>query len=133
MIKRLDHLNFSVDNLDESIAWYQRVFDFEMVEDGVRNGKPWAILKSNDAMLAMYERTGAQFLNSEKQVEQNFHGIAHIGMAISNEEDWLSRIDQENILIDHTWDYPHSKSWYLNDPTGHEIEVVLWGDGIRFG
>ncbi|MCZ7585733.1 MAG: hypothetical protein M5R36_21735 [Deltaproteobacteria bacterium] len=24
--------------------------------------------------------------------------------------------------------WPHSWAWYINDPTGHEIEVVLWDD-----
>ena len=29
--------------------------------------------------------------------------------------------------------YPHSRSWYVYDPTGYEIEVVSWkGDRVAF-
>ena len=33
-VKQLDHLNLSVQDLDESIDWYRRVFGFSVVEEG---------------------------------------------------------------------------------------------------
>ena len=33
-IKHLDHLNLTVNNLAESVAWYARVLGFELVEQG---------------------------------------------------------------------------------------------------
>ncbi len=132
MVKRLDHLNFSVDNLDESIQWYGRVFGFAEKERGVFRGTPWAILQSHQAILALYERKGAEFLSSQQQKERKLHGFAHIGFTIDDEDAWKAKIQSEHIVIDHEWEYPHSHSWYLNDPTGHEIEVVKWQQGIRF-
>ena len=55
-----DHLNLTVRDLDESVAWYRRIFRFALVEQGVREGVRWGILRSEDgrgsAMLCIYER-----------------------------------------------------------------------------
>ncbi|SME94908.1 VOC family protein [Pseudobacteriovorax antillogorgiicola] len=134
MIKKLDHFNFSVTSLSDSIRWYQSVFGFKLEEQGTSNtGSPFAILRAGDALLAMYERPHAKFLSSEAQKQEGIHGFAHIAFTIEDEKQWLSTIEREDVVIDHEWKYPHSKSWYINDPTGHEIEVVLWDHGIAFG
>ncbi len=44
----------------------------------------------------------------------------------------LKTVKAEN-LDTYYWRYPHSESWYVNDPTGWEIEVALWdNDQVRF-
>ena len=53
---KIDHLNMSVTDLAASIAWYGELFGFSVVERGVlEDGRPWAIIRADDALLAMYE------------------------------------------------------------------------------
>ena len=134
-IKHLDHLNMTVANLNESIDWYRKVFGFEPVETGVRNGTPWAIIKSGEALLCMYEdatRSGPQqFLKRGGDA----HTIYHFGLRITDRDAWLEKIREHNLELEYGGevDYPHSKSWYVFDPTGFGIEVALWdNDTIAF-
>ncbi len=54
-VQSLDHLNLTVSNLEESIAWYAKIFGFKVVERGVRDAGPWAIIRSVVAMLCIYD------------------------------------------------------------------------------
>ena len=134
-IKHLDHLNMTVANLSESIVWYHDVFGFDVKERGVRNGTPWAIIQSGEAILCMYEdasRSGPQqFLKRGGDA----HTIYHFGLRITDRDAWLEKIAAYDLELEYGGevDYPHSKSWYVFDPTGFGIEVALWNeDEIRF-
>lgn len=133
---RLDHLNLSVRDLDESIAWYARVFGFARVEDGVRDGTRWAILRAGEgageAMLCLYHQPGFRFLENDELVRHGVHGIRHPGFRITDEARWREILEREPLACEEVA-YPHSRSWYVSDPTGYEIEVVRWEDDrVRF-
>ena len=129
-IKHLDHLNLSVTDFAESAAWYQRVFGFELVERGFYNSRPWGVLKAGQAMLCIYEHSARSFIDGEKLAENSIHGVNHFAFRITDKLDWEEKIKQENLTIAYggAWRWPHSTSWYINDPTGYNIEVVLWDD-----
>ena len=61
------------------------------------------------------------------------HGIRHFGLRIEDEGEWRALVEREGIPAEETrWE--RSTSWYVNDPTGYEIEVAHWKDGrIEFG
>jgi len=130
-IQQLDHLNFSVANLDESLAWYGRVFGFELVERGVSSDVHYAIARSGDAMLCMYEHSE---LLPPRAGDNRHHRVAHIGFRITDEAQWCGLIEREGLEMDYPpTRYPHSSSWYVRDPSGYQIEVVRWDDDqIRF-
>jgi len=131
---RIDHLNFTVDHFDASADWYRRVFGFEIVERAEQDGLPWGVLRSEggkgDAMLCIYEAHGRTHHDRFALRDRDQHGLAHFALRIHDEADWLATIQRENIEVLYggvvTW--PHSRSWYIKDPTGYEIEVVLWAD-----
>ena len=131
-IKQLDHLNMTVANLAESLRWYLDVFDFNTVERGTRNGYPWAVIRSGEAILCLYEdpsREGpAQFLKSGG----DRHAVYHFGLRITDRDAWLAVVKRYKLELEYGGevDYPHSKSWYVFDPTGHGIEVALWNDDV---
>jgi hypothetical protein len=61
--------------------------------------------------------------------------MAHFGLRIADEEAWLETVDREKIEILYGGEIAwfHSRSWYIKDPTGYEIEVALWeGDQVAF-
>jgi lactoylglutathione lyase len=131
-VKHLDHLNMSVKNLAESVGWYGRVFGFAKVEDGVIEGRPWAILKSGDALLCLYEHAKRK---APDPTEHGHHGLAHFGLRIDDRASWEATVLREKVEVDYggAFDWPHSTAWYVSDPTGYTIEVALWdGDRVRF-
>ncbi|MFI5403950.1 MAG: VOC family protein, partial [Planctomycetota bacterium] len=55
-VTRLDHLNLTVRDFDETASWYGRVFGFEVVEKETdAQGRPWGVLRAGDALLCIYE------------------------------------------------------------------------------
>ncbi len=133
-IRNLDHLNLSVRNFAESADWYRRVFGFEIVEQKEMDGLPWGVLQCGDAMLCIYEHPEREFLDRFQLRDRNLHGLAHFALRIDDEQAWLDLMQREDITpnYDGRIDWPHSSSWYINDPTGYEIEVVLWKDAPSF-
>ncbi len=134
---RIDHLNLSVRDFAESVAWYGRVFDFALVEEGTYEGAPFGVLRSNrgagDALLCTYHRPDYAFVDNEDQKRRGHHGIRHSGFRIRDEARWRETIARERLQVEERA-YPHSHSWYVVDPTGYEIEVVHWNeDRIAFG
>jgi len=129
---RLDHVNLSVRDLGESVAWYGRVFGFAVAEEGVWDGTPWAILRSGDALLCLYHHPGFAFLRPEALRDRRLHGTRHVGFRLADEPRWRATLAREGLGYEEIR-YPHSRSWYVNDPTGYDIEVVVWdGDHVSF-
>lgn len=125
----IDHVNLTVRNLEESLDWYKRVFQFEPVERGVYSeGFPWAIIRNGKQMLALSQRP-LEAVDRRKR----YHGILHFGIRLKDRKEWEATVESQNVNVDHTFDYPNSTSWYILDPTGHEIEVSVWNnDQLKF-
>ena len=130
-VKHLDHLNLSVRDLDESVAWYGRVFGFELVEEDVQQGVRWGVIRSGEAMLCIYEHPERKPQNRWTLADEGRHGVAHFALRIADADEWVSIARREGLRFHYggevTW--PHSRSWYIEDPTGYEIEVVRWNEG----
>jgi catechol 2,3-dioxygenase-like lactoylglutathione lyase family enzyme len=123
-----DRLNLSVRSLGETARWYRRVFGFEPVEEGTWDGVPWAILRSGDSMLCVYERPEL----GAPEGDGKHHRVRHAGFRIRDRAEWEAVLTREGVESEYR-EYPHSDSWYVTDPTGYEIEVVHWKDGcVRF-
>ena len=129
----LDHLNLTVQNFEDAADWYGKVFGFEITERGLYESKPWGVLRSGDSMLCIYEspnRASPDGIDTER-----FHKICHFGLRIHDRNDWEKTLYDQEIHTHYGSPirYPHSTSWYVTDPTGHMIEVVLWdNEQVRF-
>lgn len=127
MVKHLDHLNLTVEDLEASLDWYQRVFGFTVVERGQRGDAPWAIIRAGEALLAMYE-AGAHDEPSHYTAPVVQHRINHFALRIVDEAAWEATVEREGIALRYggAVRWPHSTAWYLKDPNGYEIEVARW-------
>jgi catechol 2,3-dioxygenase-like lactoylglutathione lyase family enzyme len=127
-VKQLDHLNLSVRDLAETLAWYGRVFGFQKVEEGVYEGRPWAILRGGEALLCCYEHPER---GAPEPEEHGHHGVSHFGLRIDDRAAWEATAKREGVEIRYGGpvQWPHSTAWYVMDPTGYEIEVALWNEG----
>lgn len=124
MTIKLDHINLTVANLTASIEWYGKVFGFELVESGTTpQGIKWGIIAFNDSMICMTEY--GERVAADKVENKSVHQIYHFGIRVSDMELWQQIIQDYKLKLYYGGqiEYPSSKSWYVHDPSGHEIEV----------
>jgi catechol 2,3-dioxygenase-like lactoylglutathione lyase family enzyme len=134
-VKQLDHLNMTVKDLAATLEFYSSLFGFEVVEehDG-SDPHPWVIIRSGSAMLCLYQhsnlRTSERFPRGPEVQE-----VRHFALRISDGPAFERLCRQKGFTLEFGGPvrWPHSTSYYILDPTGHQIEVVAWDDDeIRF-
>jgi catechol 2,3-dioxygenase-like lactoylglutathione lyase family enzyme len=132
----MDHVNLTVRDFKETVDWYRKVFQFKLVEEALSDGVRWGILRSKegsgDHMLCIYEYAERSFWDRHELRRRGLHGVSHWGFRISDPAAWLETLRRLG-LDAARWEYPHSVSWYVQDPTGYEIEVAYWKEGVKFG
>lgn len=134
-VKQLDHLNLTVGNFDETVDFYGRVFGFELVEEAVRDGVRWGVIRSGEALLCIYEHPEMRLPDNDTRRERGLHGINHFAFRITDRKAFEATIEREGLKLyyDGMIRWSHSDSWYIKDPTGYEIEVAAWdGDQVEF-
>ena len=119
-ISGVDHLNLTVNNLNETADFYQKVFGFEEVESGLgSSGRPFKIIGKEGALfLCIYE--------DEEEFNKDDHGrLGHLGLHSSNFDSDVERLKELGleILYGGIVEYPRSRSVYIEDPNGMEIEI----------
>lgn len=133
---KIDHLNLTVRNFAETVAWYQRIFGFELVEEGMEREGPWGILRSGDSMLCIYERPNRIAPDQDRDTAERHHRVYHFGLRVPDRKAWENALECERLptYYNSPLRYPHSTSWYVTDPSGHMIEVAYWDDDrVTFG
>lgn len=115
-VNALDHINMSVSNVANSIKFYKDVFGFEVLEEKPYNGKPHAIIgRSGHILFALYEGR-----------EDNKSYINHLGFHVEDFDSVMEKLVELNVereFGDDYIEYPNSRSIYIFDPDGMEIEL----------
>lgn len=128
----IDHVNISVSDLKRAMAFYESVFGFRLVEDGRgRTAAPFVIMTAGGrAFLALHE-SGRVAAPSRPFINHWGFVVGDIDLVRRKLADHQVKIqdgDSESGGVRH---WPHSRSIYIYDPDGHEIELVeVFGGGL---
>lgn len=113
----VDHINMNVKDLEATKKFYRDVFGFEEKEGGVRGGTRWAIIGAPGRIyLAIYEVGEAEMAEQPLQIN-------HFGLHVEDFEGVKRQLETAGVRYDHEADYGASRSIYIIDPNGYEIEL----------
>jgi len=116
-ITMIDHLNFTVRSFDQTQSFYQKIFGFELLQEG-RN-------MSGDSfkIIGLKGRFALCLSENEEQISEG--GFNHFGINIANFDDILPILEKNNVHYQYggAVDYEKSRSIYITDPDGYEIEL----------
>ena len=121
----IDHVNMKVKNLKDSVEFYRNLFGFEIkqMENPNKADVPSMIIGNDAIKLCMYE---VPDMSPEG-------GIAHFGFNIENFDKVIEKCKEYNvqILYGGVVDWESSKSVYIVDPSGYEVELgEITGGGL---
>jgi len=127
-VNAIDHLNITVSDLQASIDFYRRLFGFEIAEDCRGDARPYVIMgKSGVGWLALHAQLNEGSLAGGR--------INHWGFVVDDFDGLPERLESVGVqpLYMDRWpdgvvEYPRSRSLYVADPDGNEIELTS-----RFG
>ena len=114
-----DHINMNVKDINETTQFYVNHFGFKVLEEGKSSsGLDFKIIGIPSKLsLAIYPSDN--ILNQDKQ------NINHIGIHLDNFSEALKYLDTHNIPYEYGGyvEYDNSRSIYIVDPNGYEIEL----------
>jgi len=123
--RSIDHVNMKVKDLAQSVQWYKDLFGFEIKQEENPNkiDAPSKIIGNDSIKLCMYE---VPDMSPEG-------GIAHFGFNIKNFDEVIKKCEElgVKILYGGIVDWDKSRSVYVVDPSGYEIELgEISGGGL---
>jgi len=122
-VRGIDHINLYVQDLEKTCQFWKALLGFDTLEEiPNKNGR---IIGNQKALLALYEKP--DFLPNPKT------HLNHISFTIKNFQDIENKCHSMNIEIKYggALEWKNSRSIYINDPNGYEIEFSEnWGGGL---
>ena len=127
--RRIDHVQISVRNLDDSAGFYAALLGIDLKEQGNSGGTRWCILGAPDRFyLCLAENRSAEPFKPE-----GIH-INHVGFVVDDIDETVRRIHALGLRLEYgdvTLDWPRSRSAYVTDPDGIVIEITnRFGGGL---
>jgi len=121
----IDHVNMKVKDLEKSVKFYKNLFGFEIKQEENANklDAPSKIIGNNTIKLCLYE---VPDMSPEG-------GIAHFGFNIANFNEVIEKCKElgVEVLYGGIVDWEKSKSVYIVDPSGYELELgEISGGGL---
>lgn len=117
----LEHVNFTVSDLDRSVDFYTRLFGFKVRWKGTLDDGRFAAHVGDDRQyLALFQAVSpGQAENRMTEVELN-----HFGFLVESLDEMKSRLAELGVLPSQEQDYEPGRRLYFFDSDGIEVELV---------
>jgi len=123
------HGGLSVPDLDEAIAWWRAVLDFEVLARFPIPAIPAdvAMLRNGPLHIELFRVPGAQALPAERR-EPNTdvftHGNKHVSFAVENVHEFAAELKRRGADIVWVKEMPQGANIFIRDNVGNLIEFV---------
>ena len=123
-IRQIDHVAFTVRDLERSIAWYHDVLGLERRHEDVWGGVP-AMMCAGDTGVALFP---AATSNPDAAPEHaNTTVMRHLAFQVDRDNFVRAQTELARRGIPFNFeDHQISHSIYFNDPDGYEIELTTY-------
>ncbi len=140
-IEAIDHISLSVSDLARSVAFYRELFGLDIKEDRRDAERPWVIVgKAGVGYLALHQRTAPGREDERRRANGQLRQgrINHWGFVVGDFDALAGRLAAAGVEVlyrgngdDGVIRYPRSRSLYVADPDGNEIELTSrFGGGL---
>ncbi|AUP77676.1 VOC family protein [Flavivirga eckloniae] len=124
MIKKIEHVNITVSNIEESCDFYFKLFGFEKKWEGTAVAEIGKVRACHVGLGDIY----LSFFEAEKtgKYKPNYgiNGVNHFAFVVDNLSEYRKKLNKLNINIHIDEDYDPGLRIYFYDPNGVEIELV---------
>ncbi len=121
----LEHVNLTVSNLERSVEFYRKLFDFRVRWEGtIESGQPAAHIGDDRCYLALFEAT------EQGRACQDYGavGLNHFGVVVDDLAASKKRLAELGITPTTEADYEPGRRLYFLDPDGIEVELVEYDE-----
>lgn len=129
-IEALDHVALTVSNPEASMVWYQKILGFQIASmEGLKQGPPFLLRAAPGNYLNLFPADSDQ---PSQTPDHNTLAMRHVAFRIPFErmaEVEASLIDLGQDVMG--FDYgPRCRALFIQDPDGHQIELIGYADGV---
>ncbi|WP_299434530.1 VOC family protein [uncultured Aquimarina sp.] len=122
----IDHVNIQVQNLQESYQFYKKLFGFEILKNQPEENS--YIIGNENTKICLYE------VSNLPKYNRSNGGFNHFSIIVENFDDVLELCKKLGVYIwhgGHIVKWEKSRSIYIDDPNGYNIEIGdVWGGGL---
>lgn len=119
----IEHVNFTVSNLQRTIDFYRKLFGWRIRWQGTTTGgTPAAHVGDDRCYLALFETATAGRATGDYEAV----GFNHFGVVVDSLETMKRRLGELGVEPGDELDYEPGRRVYFTDPDGIEVELVQY-------
>jgi lactoylglutathione lyase len=130
-VNAIDHINMSVNSLEESISFYEKLFGFEIIEDSRNGSIPPNKFGAHYVIMGIKQCAYLALHQSLQKGDGQHNGspirLAHFGFHVEDFDRVIAKLKTHSVSFlygEKYLEWAHSRSVYILDPSKHEIELV---------
>lgn len=127
----LDHVALSVPDIEQSVAWYQKMFGFKVYRrSGQPNGMQTAYIQRGDVHIELFQVPGAAPLpESRRDPSEDFrtYGVKHFAFRVKDVRAVLTELQAKGVkVVFELRDYPGAAFAFVSDNAGNAVELIQY-------